>query len=204
MSKSTAFPDLPTEILDQFASGLDSRADLLSLAIACRSCTDIIIPRHIQYRVIRCKLRSPVWSHLNARPDLARNVRVVHIIPVTLACDLREVLPSTLVDIASPESDASSDGLHRILRAVTDAFSRMEGLQTFRWPKLEPAQGSLEKGFWEVLQQQTSLANFTFPDLQSLHVPVCATVQPNSIHMVAHVLTTTFLSRNFSYGDSLI
>ncbi|KAL0570669.1 hypothetical protein V5O48_011293 [Marasmius crinis-equi] len=70
---------LPTEILDQILSELDLRSDLISLALANRACSHLVIPRHSEYRVIRTRHRlAAMWAHLARRSDLARNVRKVH------------------------------------------------------------------------------------------------------------------------------
>lgn len=71
----------PTEILDKIMSYLDSRRDLLNVALCCKQLHDVVFPRHFEYRVIRCKVSSiSVWNHLITNHGLARNVRKLEII----------------------------------------------------------------------------------------------------------------------------
>lgn len=71
----------PTEILDKIMSYLDSRQDLLNVALSCKHMHDVVFPRHFEYRVIRCKVSSlSVWNHLITNHGLARNVRKLEII----------------------------------------------------------------------------------------------------------------------------
>jgi hypothetical protein len=71
----------PTEILDAIIFHIDSRKDLLNVALGCKRLHDIVFPRHFEYRVIRCKVSSiSVWNHLILHCSLARNVRRLEIL----------------------------------------------------------------------------------------------------------------------------
>ncbi|TFK70672.1 hypothetical protein BDN72DRAFT_838619 [Pluteus cervinus] len=71
----------PTEILDSITSHIDTPRDLLSFSSTCRRIYDVVFPRHIYYRVIRCKISSiKVWHHLSTHKSLARNVRKLEIV----------------------------------------------------------------------------------------------------------------------------
>ncbi|KAF6753589.1 hypothetical protein DFP72DRAFT_900928 [Ephemerocybe angulata] len=71
----------PTEILDSIMAYLDSKRDLLNVALCCKHLHDVVFPRHFEYRVIRCKVSSiSVWNHLLVNHSLARNVRRLEIV----------------------------------------------------------------------------------------------------------------------------
>ncbi|KAK7033908.1 hypothetical protein VNI00_012532 [Paramarasmius palmivorus] len=122
---------LPLEIIDQILAELDLRSDLISLALASRTCAHLVIPRHIEYRVIRTRYRfAEVWAHLARRSDLARNVRRVNICLKEnhLAPDC---CPSTLVP---PKPASHKDALPlevARLGNICRALRHMKGLEEF-------------------------------------------------------------------------
>ncbi|TFK67673.1 hypothetical protein BDN72DRAFT_822156 [Pluteus cervinus] len=66
------------ELLDQILSHIDLRVDLINFACTSRVAASHIIPRHLEYRVLKIGSPSPaLWDHLASRPDLALNVRAV-------------------------------------------------------------------------------------------------------------------------------
>ncbi|EKM76399.1 hypothetical protein AGABI1DRAFT_63077 [Agaricus bisporus var. burnettii JB137-S8] len=70
----------PTEILDKIASFINTREDLMTFGLTCSRLSEIVFPRHWEYRVIKAKISMiGVWKHLYERVDLAANVRVVEI-----------------------------------------------------------------------------------------------------------------------------
>jgi hypothetical protein len=71
---------LPVETLEEIVNLVDEPRDLFNLASACRILARIIIPRHLQYRVIRCRLNtSTVGKQLSMDKLLARNVRILEL-----------------------------------------------------------------------------------------------------------------------------
>ncbi|KAI0034768.1 hypothetical protein K488DRAFT_21555, partial [Vararia minispora EC-137] len=53
-----------------------SRADLLNLALTCSTLRDIIIPAHLDYRIIiSAEYHTGLWIHLVHNPYYARNIR---------------------------------------------------------------------------------------------------------------------------------
>jgi hypothetical protein len=70
----------PTEILDRMVSFVDAREDLMAFGLSCSRLSEIVFPRHWEYRVIRAKISMVgVWKHLYERIDLAANVRIVEV-----------------------------------------------------------------------------------------------------------------------------
>lgn len=72
---------VPFEVLDAVISELDSRADLLALALASSYFHSMVIPRHLHYRVVRCSITEGLhlWRAFICDKTLARNVRVLEI-----------------------------------------------------------------------------------------------------------------------------
>ncbi|KAF5351221.1 hypothetical protein D9756_008165 [Leucocoprinus leucothites] len=71
----------PTEILDRIASFVENREDLMNFGLTCKRLSEIVFPRHWEYRIIRAKVSMVgVWKHLCERSDLAANVRVVEVV----------------------------------------------------------------------------------------------------------------------------
>ena len=125
---------LPTELLDAIVFHIDSKRDLLSLALACRRMHSVILPRHYEYRVIQCKVSSiNVWNHLIVHHSLARNVRRLVILDERSA--EQEVVPS---DISMSDTDLESTddelGLHhKQERFLASALAKMTGLRSLSW-----------------------------------------------------------------------
>ncbi|GJJ10677.1 hypothetical protein Clacol_004904 [Clathrus columnatus] len=124
----------PNEILDMIVFHLDSRKDLLSLALTCQRLRDIVLPRHLEYRFIQCKPNSEkVWKHLIAHPLLACNVRRLHVI------DERskepELIPNRVVveETDTCNRDIAIDSYVIQQRLIIEALTRMTTLSTFSW-----------------------------------------------------------------------
>src|ERR1700691_4066727 len=94
----------PNEILDSIVFHIDSKRDLLALALSCHRLHSVICPRHYDYRVIRCKVSSiSVWNHLVVHRSLARNVRRLEIL------DERSTEPGLIpVGILTSDSELES------------------------------------------------------------------------------------------------
>lgn len=121
----------PNEILDMIASHIDSRRDLLALALTCQRLRDVVLPRHLEYRIIHCKLSSEkVWRHLIAHPLLAANVRRV------LVMDERSRDLETIPSRVAEEEDVHSEGLDMHIehqRLIVNALANMINLASFAW-----------------------------------------------------------------------
>ncbi|KAG7439839.1 uncharacterized protein BT62DRAFT_1013379 [Guyanagaster necrorhizus] len=112
----------PTEILDAIVFHIDSKQDLLSLALSCQRMHDIVVPRHLDYRVLRCKVSSiSVWNHLIVNRSLAKNVRRLEILDES----------RTDTDLESTDDEL---GMHeRQERYLVSALTKMTTLNSFVW-----------------------------------------------------------------------
>ncbi|KAG9308872.1 hypothetical protein JVU11DRAFT_11331 [Chiua virens] len=124
----------PTEILDAIIYHLDSKRDLLSLALSCHRMHAVIFPRHYDYRVICAKASSlSLWNHLIVNRALARNVRVVEIVDERSSKPL--ILPT---DIMTTDTDLESSDDELTLhskpeRLLACAVAKMTALRSFHW-----------------------------------------------------------------------
>ncbi|GLB43229.1 hypothetical protein LshimejAT787_1301300 [Lyophyllum shimeji] len=137
---------LPHEILDEILSLLGSPSDLLAFSLASRACAPLVLPNHIEYRVLRIRTPSnALWAHLAARQDLARNIRELRL------CrrgdySAPDRMPTTLVPLTQggnlPASANGSNGSsgrreeeaeEKRMRDVCTAVGHMTRLETFVW-----------------------------------------------------------------------
>ncbi|KAI0035387.1 hypothetical protein K488DRAFT_30568, partial [Vararia minispora EC-137] len=66
----------PPELLEFIVREIEPCADLLALSQTCSRLRDVVIPKHLEYRIIRATTyHTNLWEHFLARPDLAANVR---------------------------------------------------------------------------------------------------------------------------------
>ncbi|KAJ2928194.1 hypothetical protein H1R20_g8911, partial [Candolleomyces eurysporus] len=131
----------PTEILDSIMSYLDSKRDLLNVALCCHHLHDVIFPRHFEYRFIRCKVSSiSVWNHLLVNHSLARNVRRLEIVDERSSASTA-IMPRGMVvprGITKRDTDLESTddelGMHKKQeRYLALALQRMSGLKELKW-----------------------------------------------------------------------
>ncbi|KAF8917912.1 hypothetical protein CPB85DRAFT_1214527 [Mucidula mucida] len=133
-SRRTLITRQPTEILDAIVFHIDSKQDLLSFALSCQRMYGIVIPRHFDYRHLRCKVSSiSVWNHLIVNRSLAKNVRRLEIMDERSA--ETEYVPSGIMvsdtDLESTDDELSMhDKQERFLVA---ALTRMASLASFTW-----------------------------------------------------------------------
>jgi hypothetical protein len=136
--------NLPTEILDAIIFHIDSRRDLLNVALGCKRLHDIVFPRHFEYRVIRCKVSSiSVWNHLILHRSLARNVRRLEILDerssATTGGNFNKcrgiAIPKNILqrdtDLESTDDELSMHVKQE--KYLAAALVRMTGLREFQW-----------------------------------------------------------------------
>ena len=124
----------PTEILDNVAFFVDSKRDLLSLALTCQRMHSVVFPRHFDYRVIKAKVSSlRVWSHLIVHRGLARHIRRLEIMDERSLES--EIIPSgitnTDTDVESTDDELEIHAKQEKL--LVSAVARMHSLQSFKW-----------------------------------------------------------------------
>lgn len=121
---------LPLELVQQILPEIDSLKDLLSLALTSRAFCALIIPDHLEYRVISAgdaesSTTSPLWPHLVQISHLSRNIRALSIGRRT--SDFNR-LPSALVPLfLNDSSHAAEPGIFPL------ALRKMEKLEIFSW-----------------------------------------------------------------------
>lgn len=125
---------IPNETLDSIVFHLESKRDLVALALSCRRMYGVIFPRHHAYRVIRCKVSSiSVWNHLVINRSLACNVRHLEILDERST--VRQLTPP---GIMASETDLESTddelGMHaKQERYLVAALNKMTALHSFVW-----------------------------------------------------------------------
>ncbi|KAJ3540136.1 hypothetical protein NM688_g6267 [Phlebia brevispora] len=153
----------PTELLDEIVFHLDSKRDLLSLALSCKRMHSVIFPRHFEYRVVRAKVSSiGLWNHLIVNRALARNVRVLEI--VDERCTEPLSLPS---DVSTTDTDMESSddelGMHvKQERYLVSALTKMTCLDAFVW-SCNHSPMSIEQ-VWPTLLKSQSLRDIDISD----------------------------------------
>lgn len=125
---------IPNETLDSIVSHIDSKRDLLALALSCRRLYSVICPRHYDYRVIRCKVSSiSMWNHLVVHRSLACNVRRLEILDERST--ERELIPQGIMtsdtDLESTDDELSMHAKQE--RYLVSALNRTTALQSFIW-----------------------------------------------------------------------
>lgn len=135
----------PTEILDAIIFHIDSRRDLLNVALTCKRLHDIVFPRHFEYRVIRCKVSSiRVWNHLILHRSLARNVRRLEILDErsssTTDANFSKArgmaIPKNILLQRDTDLESTDDELSMHVKQekyLAAALIRMTGLKEFQW-----------------------------------------------------------------------
>lgn len=124
----------PTEILDNIAFYVDSKRDLLSLALTCQRMHSVISPRHFNYRVIKAKVSSiRVWNHVIVHRGLARNVRRLEILDERSSES--EIVPAgiTTTDTDVESTDDELEIHAKQEKLLVAAIVRMQFLQSFKW-----------------------------------------------------------------------
>ena len=153
----------PTEILDAIVFRVDSKRDLLALALSCRRLHSIIFPRHYDYRVLCAKASSiSLWNHLIVNRALARHVRTIEIIdersskPLVLPADIMK----TDTDIESSDDELALHSKHE--RLLISALTRMTSLRAFHW-SCNHSTISMDN-LWATLVKSQTLSQVTVSD----------------------------------------
>ncbi|TRM65432.1 hypothetical protein BD626DRAFT_399244 [Schizophyllum amplum] len=173
------FLKLPLELMHEIISDIDAHADLMAVALTCRSFAHLVIPGHAEYRIIRVRHPlSPMWNHLSKRRDLARNIREVHF------CDRNDYSASDRWPKRLVEGSPSTDEVTRI-KNICMALHHMDNLAVFTWSALErqasPAQNPLhEDAILQALCGKPSLKKLAMVGTLGNHA-VGANLDPKSV-----------------------
>ncbi|KAJ3887448.1 hypothetical protein GG344DRAFT_55688 [Lentinula edodes] len=138
-SKRTLITHQPTEILDAIVFHVSSRTDLLNLAMTCSRMHGVVIPRHFDYRVVKCKVSSvSVWNHLSVHRSLAMNVRRLEVLDERATSGPGIAIEMVPGGISSTETDLedTDDELAMHIKQeqyLLDALSKMAHLESFIW-----------------------------------------------------------------------
>ena len=185
---------LPDEILDEIASELDLHEDLINFALASHPCSNIVIPRHTQYRIIRVRNAGfQLWAHLARRADIARNIREVHM------CERHNYtapdrIPTTLID---PQLDLSQSSEVDRVRNICEALSHMSDLRVFSWcwnttgPQQRSKPTSLpahEDAILDIVRQKPTLKHLGLSGRFANHVQ-SSNIDPNSMSYPVSLLS---------------
>jgi hypothetical protein len=177
MSQSN-LSSLPPEILDYASSFIASPRDLLSFALTAKSIHALIIPHHLEFRIVRCELsRAQLWDALADRKEFAARLNTLEIldVPEVLPAIAPKLIPGTDTDLAKLNLCSSNCDCTRRLQS---AISKMHGLRRFGWVGPEKRSHNAEPVFEAlgiacVNLQELELEYFdSTPSFDSVSVPV--------------------------------
>ncbi|KAJ7208246.1 hypothetical protein GGX14DRAFT_566973 [Mycena pura] len=128
--------DLPPELLDSIVLCIPIPFDLLSLARACKAFHAIIVPDHLNSRVVRCDVRGvTVWLALTQQPAVAARISTLELIDDNLAGGNR--IPAALSPHLGYDSlkraQASEIADEFGAQALADAIRMMSGVTRMCW-----------------------------------------------------------------------
>lgn len=128
---------MPNEILDEIASYVDLKRDLLSLALTCHRMRDVFLPNHFRYRVVKAKVSSMrVWHHLAVCRASARKVRRLEIMDER-GSESEIIIPPNITT-TDADVETTYDGLDLPAeqeKLLVSAVAEMHGLQSFKWSR---------------------------------------------------------------------
>ncbi|TFK62894.1 hypothetical protein BDN72DRAFT_964269 [Pluteus cervinus] len=123
-----SFWNLPEEIIDLILPEIEHHRDLVNFACASRLCSQLVVPRHTEYRVLRLGTVhcTHIWAHLARRTDLACNIREINIEQVDAA---HPRAPSSLINDVDQEKRDGEIEEEEMLRVL----AKMPRLKSFSW-----------------------------------------------------------------------
>ncbi|KAK0199451.1 hypothetical protein DFS33DRAFT_1491556 [Desarmillaria ectypa] len=135
LSQRTLITRQPTEILDAIVFHIDSKEDLLAFALSSQRMHGIVVPRHLDYRVLRCKVSSiSVWNHLIVNRSLAKNVRRLEILDERSSVEALRIPGGVVGTETDLESTDDELGMHeKQERYLVSALTKMTALNSFVW-----------------------------------------------------------------------
>ncbi|TFK62596.1 hypothetical protein BDN72DRAFT_776898 [Pluteus cervinus] len=139
---------LPAETIQAILSEIPDPHDLVQLACTSSIFRDLIIPRHIEYRILRLIIPQSgqfdyLWTHLLQRPNHTRNISRVEVIEQLKSSDsaqgapeLVSLFPKTLVDGELDHGQVGNP--HNKDQTVLSALRLMVNLNRLTWRWAQP------------------------------------------------------------------
>ncbi|GJJ11174.1 hypothetical protein Clacol_005406 [Clathrus columnatus] len=127
---------LPVEIYDEIIYFITSTKDLLNVALTCRQLCALIIPDHIDYRVVVCStFDSFVWEHFLNNPRLAKRMHSIKLDDIKFhgtETGERRIIPRELQLRSMRQDDAELKGGWQLKAlAFTKSILIMKDLYSF-------------------------------------------------------------------------
>ncbi|KIJ43389.1 hypothetical protein M422DRAFT_67876 [Sphaerobolus stellatus SS14] len=124
---------LPNELLDKISEVMDSPKDLLALAMTSKMWCNLIIPNHLETRVVRAEgRRRVVWKFFAENPRLAAHIHTVEIVLNGLTS--KPILPTGLLAAYRIESNTLPQGLSnktkKVVHQLRKALANMVNLRS--------------------------------------------------------------------------
>lgn len=185
--------NLPLELLERIISFIDLPKELLPLALTCQLFCNLIIPNHLDYRVIKTHAGSlSLWQSLAANPLLSANVRTLCISGIYRKAlqkqqrsTERSLVPhssllssakATISDFSLSQSAVNREGA---LSVIADCLCRMCNLTHFTW--------DLDSRFSDVWTLFPFFLT-SFPNVTSITISDISRAQPGTSHTFSSYL----------------
>jgi len=184
------FKDHPLDVQHSIMETIDSPKDLLSLALSSKHYYQLIVPYHLQFRILRCSVqRTHVWTKLSTKKHLCSRFRRLEITHRFQPRDSEDFLifPACLEDETSDSNEYSAylDHQHHdetqrksIIDKIVEVCRSMWRIQEFHWIDDPKSNDTLRQPFTEIL----SVIVQSSASLQSIEVlPTLATSMENTL-----------------------
>lgn len=154
-SHSLGLTNNPPELLDHICSFIDKPKDLLAVSLTSKQFYQLVVPTHIQFRIIRCDVRRrDLWKHLSVRPGLASKI-----VSLELVSELHDrsgtvIVPISVLDDNATLQSASTRTWPR--RTIFDSAVIQDNIDEFEDDCL--------CALISVIQHLTSLRHFRWED----------------------------------------
>ncbi|TFK66442.1 hypothetical protein BDN72DRAFT_844372 [Pluteus cervinus] len=170
-SKAFRLLDLPTELVNDILGHVPLHHDLLNFALASRFCSSLAIPQHTEYRVIyfHDDHIDEIWTHLAQRPNLAFNIREIHVMNEEAEDEDDLCLgpswhwPRTFFQSTHDVFPKSTEELHEDMFTALTCMRRLERVH-WNWASKESEH--LIPKVLEILKGITTLKHLSFNQLK--------------------------------------
>lgn len=175
---------LPSETLEAIISKIESRGDLLQLALTCSRLASLIIPRHLHWRTLRSNIEDGrnIWSALAHDRNLAQNVRVLELesksahlrSAPTIDPPISQLPPNYLDGIENAALEPFGDPLMTSEGLLRRALRNMDRLVSFQWGPVSPGPVVLDNSadIWHILGSLSRLRHINVGDWGPNKTPI--------------------------------